>query len=74
MSAPHGELGVEPVPGVGRSVNSGIDVSCFPSNMSSIEEILLLDRSRYVTLGTNLPMSPVKLLLASIKCCKPVKF
>ena len=39
MSAPHGELGVEPVPGVGRSVNSGIDVSCFPSNMSSIEEI-----------------------------------
>lgn len=39
MSAPHSEPGVEPVLGVGRSVNSGIDVSCFPSNMSSIDEI-----------------------------------
>ena len=39
MSAPHNEPGVEPVPGVGRSVNSGIDISLFPSKMSSIEEI-----------------------------------
>ena len=40
MSAPHNEPGVEPVPGVGRSVNSGIDISLFPSKMSSIEEIV----------------------------------
>lgn len=39
MSAPHAEPGVVPQPGVGTSVNSGIDISDFPSKMSSIEEI-----------------------------------
>ena len=39
MSAPHAEPGEVPQPGVGTSVNSGIDISDFPCKMSSIEEI-----------------------------------